>query len=144
MHEHRSQGLLAVRGLSVLLTVSLNARQCSRHASCGGPNLPEFGCAANTILHKHLAVLCAAHRQQRDYMLHVVLCLQDRLLVFWASASKQVVAKQQRVLGSLVLSEQAAKAEDDRALPVLLKVCCVCCWLGSIALHCKRHTAMHL
>uniref|UniRef100_A0A383V6U4 ATP-dependent helicase HrpB n=1 Tax=Tetradesmus obliquus TaxID=3088 RepID=A0A383V6U4_TETOB len=47
--------------------------------------------------------------------------IQDRLLVFWASASKQVIAKQQRVLGSLVLSEQAAKADDDRALPVLLK-----------------------
>ncbi|KAF6265234.1 ATP-dependent helicase HrpB [Scenedesmus sp. NREL 46B-D3] len=47
--------------------------------------------------------------------------IQERLLVFWASASKQVVAKQQRVLGSLVLSEQAAKADDERALPVLLK-----------------------
>jgi hypothetical protein len=56
-------------------------------------------------------------------MCTVLLCaVQERLLVFWASASKQVVAKQQRVLGSLVLSEQAAKAEDDRALPVLLKV----------------------
>jgi hypothetical protein len=52
----------------------------------------------------------------------VVRTLQDRLLVFWASASKQVVAKQQRVLGSLVLAEQAAKADDERALPVLLKV----------------------
>lgn len=48
--------------------------------------------------------------------------MQDRLLVFWAPSSKQVVAKQQRVLGSLVLSEQQAKADDARAIPVLLKV----------------------
>jgi hypothetical protein len=52
----------------------------------------------------------------------LVCAVQDRLLVFWAAASKQVVAKQQRVLGSLVLSEQAAKADDEQALPVLLKV----------------------
>lgn len=45
-----------------------------------------------------------------------------RTAVFWAPASKAVVAKQQRVLGSLVLSEQPADVDDARALPVLLKV----------------------
>eukprot|EP00879_Flechtneria_rotunda_P032904 GHRR01036356.1.p1 GENE.GHRR01036356.1~~GHRR01036356.1.p1 ORF type:complete len:156 (-),score=33.95 GHRR01036356.1:22-489(-) len=48
--------------------------------------------------------------------------LQDRLTVLWAVASKTVIAKQQRVLGQLVLSEKQASVKDDRALPVLLKV----------------------
>jgi len=48
----------------------------------------------------------------------------ERTVVFWAAASKAVGAKRQRVLGSLVLSEQPVKVEDERALPVLIKVCC--------------------
>lgn len=46
----------------------------------------------------------------------------ERTVVFWAAASKAVGAKRQRVLGSLVLSEQAVKVDDARALPVLIKV----------------------
>jgi hypothetical protein len=51
---------------------------------------------------------------------------QEKVVVFWAAASKAVLAKQQRVLGSLVLSEQQVKVDDSKALPVFLKVCC---WL---------------
>lgn len=43
-------------------------------------------------------------------------------MVFWAPASKAVGAKKQRMLGSLVLAEQAVKVDDAQALPVLLKV----------------------
>jgi hypothetical protein len=52
----------------------------------------------------------------------------ERTVVFWAPASKAVGAKRQRMLGSLVLAEQAVKVDDTQALPVLLKVrvCCVC------------------
>jgi hypothetical protein len=50
----------------------------------------------------------------------------ERTVVFWAPASKAVGAKRQRVLGSLVLAEQSVKVEDEKALPVLLKVCWTC------------------
>jgi hypothetical protein len=46
----------------------------------------------------------------------------DRTVVFWAPASKAVGAKRQRMLGSLVLAEQAVKVDDAQALPVLIKV----------------------
>lgn len=44
--------------------------------------------------------------------------------MFWAAASKAVLAKRLRVLGSLVLAEQTVKVDDEAALPVLIKVCC--------------------
>jgi hypothetical protein len=50
----------------------------------------------------------------------------ERTVVFWAPASKAVGAKRQRMLGSLVLAEQAVKVDDTQALPVLLKV-----WQGN-------------
>lgn len=50
----------------------------------------------------------------------------ERTVVFWAPASKAVGAKRQRVLGSLVLAEQTVKVDDEKALPVLLKVCQGC------------------
>lgn len=53
----------------------------------------------------------------------------ERTVVFWASASKAVGAKRQKVLGSLVLAEQTVKVGDEQALPVLLKVI-VCRALG--------------
>jgi hypothetical protein len=46
----------------------------------------------------------------------------ERTVVFWAAASKAVGAKRQRVLGSLVLAENAVKVGDETALPVLVKV----------------------
>jgi hypothetical protein len=46
----------------------------------------------------------------------------ERTVVFWASASKAVGAKRQKVLGSLVLAEHTVKVGDEQALPVLLKV----------------------
>ncbi len=42
--------------------------------------------------------------------------------VFWAPAGKQVLARKQTRLGSLVLSEEAAVVGDEKALPVLFKV----------------------
>lgn len=42
--------------------------------------------------------------------------------MFWAASSKAVMAKRQRVLGSLVFSKQQVQVDDERALPVLLKV----------------------
>ena len=47
----------------------------------------------------------------------------ERTVVFWAAGSRGVGAKRQKVLGSLVLSEQSVKVDDDRALPVLIQVC---------------------
>jgi hypothetical protein len=44
-------------------------------------------------------------------------------VVFWAPSSKSVLAKSQRRLGSLILSERPATVDDATALPVLFKVC---------------------
>jgi hypothetical protein len=46
----------------------------------------------------------------------------ERNSVFWASASKQVLGRRQRRLGSLVLSEVPLQLSDEMALPVLLQV----------------------
>jgi hypothetical protein len=66
-----------------------------------------------------------------------------RTAVYWAPASKAVVAKRQRLLGSLVLSEEAAAADDARALPVLLKVwLCVCVCVCVYVCVCERMMCM--
>lgn len=41
--------------------------------------------------------------------------------MFWASASKQVLARKQRRLGSLVLKESPIKATDAQVAPALYK-----------------------
>jgi hypothetical protein len=43
-------------------------------------------------------------------------------VVFWASGSKSVLARQQRRLGALVLSEKAVPISDDQALGALMQV----------------------
>jgi hypothetical protein len=48
--------------------------------------------------------------------------IRRRTVVFWAPASKVVLARAQERLGALVLSEQAAEVADEEALPVLFKV----------------------
>lgn len=49
--------------------------------------------------------------------------VREAVAVFWAPASKAVLARRQRRLGSLVLSEATATVTDEQALPVLFKVC---------------------
>ncbi|GBF89428.1 ATP-dependent helicase [Raphidocelis subcapitata] len=52
---------------------------------------------------------------------HLAADLREGVSVFWAPASKVVLARKQTRLGTLVLSEAAAEVGDDEALPVLFK-----------------------
>ncbi|KIY98238.1 ATP-dependent helicase HrpB [Monoraphidium neglectum] len=52
---------------------------------------------------------------------HLASEIREEVAVFWAPASKVVLARRQSRLGSLVLSEAPAEVGDDRALPVLFK-----------------------
>lgn len=63
--------------------------------------------------------------------------------MFWAAASKCVLAKQQRVLGSLVLAEQQVKVDDEAALPVFIKVCRSVCDILSYDCHSIARQQVH-
>ncbi|KAI8469773.1 MAG: ATP-dependent helicase C-terminal-domain-containing protein [Monoraphidium minutum] len=52
---------------------------------------------------------------------HLAAEIREEEVVFWAPASKVVLARRQSRLGSLVLSEAPAEVADERALPVLFK-----------------------
>jgi ATP-dependent helicase HrpB len=53
---------------------------------------------------------------------HLAAEVRKEVAVFWAPATKAVLARRQQRLGALVLSEKPVDVADTEALPVLFKV----------------------
>ncbi len=75
----------------------------------------------------HRAANVACKVVWRPEHARALLSMQEWDVAFWAPASKAVLGRRQKRLGSLLLSEEPIKLTDDVALPVLIKVSQLLC-----------------